>query len=101
MEWKHTLSSLRIRSAKGETAWAMTYEETAMNGWYTGGTAPSEQQLREEIAFYERKCAALAGEAGGDDDGVRFLYAAHALHRKKLLAAVRDGRPEAWLEYRV
>ncbi len=72
-----------------------------MNDWYTGGTAPSEQQLREEIAQYERKCAALTGEADGDDRGVLSLYEAHALHRKKLLAAVRDGRPEAWLEYRV
>ena len=72
-----------------------------MDGWYTGGPAPSERQLREEIVYYERKCAALTGETDDEDHGAISLYQAHALHRKKLLAAVRDGRPEAWLEYRV
>lgn len=72
-----------------------------MDDWYTGGTPPSEQQLRDEIAYYERKCAELASKVHGQDHGVLSLCQAHALHRKKLLAAVRDGRPEAWLEYRV
>ena len=79
----------------------MTWEEDSMEGWYTGGTPPSEQQLREEIAYYERKCAELARKADGIELGALSLYRAHALHRKKLLAAVRDGRPEAWQEYRV
>ena len=72
-----------------------------MDDWYTGGTPPSEQQLCDEIAYYERKCAELAGKTHTQDHGVLSLWEAHALHRRKLLAAVRDGRPEAWLEYRV
>ncbi len=77
----------------------MTTEEKAVDDWYTGGTPPSEEQLCEEIAYYERKCAELTGKPHTQSRGALSLCQAHALHRKKLLAAIRDRRPEAWLEY--
>ena len=71
-----------------------------MDGWYTGGTPPSEDRLRAEIEYYERKSVELARRKKNDHDlGALSLCRAHALHRKKLLAALRDGRPEAWQEY--
>ena len=70
-----------------------------MDGWYTGGTPPSEDRLRAEIDYYERKSVDLARRMNDRNRIAVSLYKAHALHRKKLLAAVRDGRPEAWQEY--
>jgi len=71
-----------------------------MYDWYTGGEPPSEEQLQEEIAYYERKLAEFAKGRQGPSQAMLSLYQAHAMHRKKLLAAIKDGRPEAWTEYR-
>lgn len=70
-----------------------------MYGWYTGGEPPSEEQLEEEIAYYEGKLAEFTQGRRGPSQVILSLYQAHALHRRKLLAAIRDGRPEAWTEY--
>jgi hypothetical protein len=70
-----------------------------MDSWYVGGEPPSEAQLRREIAYYEKKVRELAGKLAGPNRGALSLYQAHAIHRRKLLAAVQDGRPESWLQY--
>ena len=70
-----------------------------MDGWYVGGEPPSEEQLRREIAYYEHKISDLSARLPSINRGVLSLYEAHAIHRRKLLAALMDGRPEAWQEY--
>lgn len=70
-----------------------------MYDWYTGGEPPSEEQLHAEIAYYEGKLAEFTKGKGGHSQAILSLYHAHTMHRKKLLAAIKDGRPEAWTEY--
>jgi hypothetical protein len=74
-------------------------EEDQMDSWYIGGDTPSEAQLRREIAYYENKARELARKSPARSGGALSLYEAHAIHRRKLLAALQDGRPESWLEY--
>ena len=73
--------------------------EAYQNDWNLLTRIPTEAQLRKEIRYYLR----LADQARhSPDPSSRWrerLYRDHASHRRKLLAALRDGRPEAWLEY--
>jgi len=60
---------------------------------------PTERQLRREIMYYERLAAQLRRSIDPGEKWKQHLYEEHASHRRKLLAALRDGRPEAWVEY--
>jgi hypothetical protein len=70
-----------------------------MEQWHVRDAAPSPARLREEIAFYEQKLATIQKPETSHDRGMALVYRAHIRHRRKLLAALRDGRPEAWAEY--
>ena len=62
----------------------------------TGSSAVSEQAIREEIEYYERQAALARQTPGRKWWGLRTSYLDFAARRRMLLAALRDGRPEAW-----
>ena len=69
------------------------------NEWHVIDNPPTEAQLLEEISEYERKIARVRTSGDYHQAWKLHLYRAHLTHRRKLLAAIRDGRPEAWAEY--
>ena len=60
------------------------------------GGSPSEHALLIEINHFEQ-LAALSAE--GDSPQAQSLYTEFARRRRQLLAAIRDGHPEAWRDY--
>ncbi len=67
--------------------------------WHVVDNPPDEAQLLDEIAQYEREMARVRSDGDYHEAWKVYLYTAHISHRRKLLAAVRDGRPQAWAEY--
>ena len=59
----------------------------------------TEDALLREIVQLELQAAALGDPSDWGVRGIQLLYRINAQHRKRLLAAIRDGRPEAWAEY--
>ncbi len=67
--------------------------------WHLIRNPPTEEQLLEDIAAYERDARKI-----GDTDNrplakICLAYRIYAKYLRKLLAAMRDGRPSAWTEY--
>ena len=73
--------------------------EAYRNDWNLLTETPSEAQLRKEIRYYLRLAIQARNSPDTSSRWRERLYRDHASHRRKLLAALRDGRPEAWLEY--
>ena len=73
--------------------------EAFQNDWNLLGRTPTESQLVREISYYTLLAFKMRLSRNTADGWRESLYRAHASHRKKLLAALRDGRPEAWFEY--
>ncbi len=67
--------------------------------WHVVDNPPSEIQLLDEIAQYEREVARVRSDGDYHQAWKIYLYKSHISHRRKLLAAVRDGRPQSWAEY--
>jgi len=67
--------------------------------WNSLNHQPSAEELRLEIKHYERKAAEARRSRNPEERWKYHLFRDHANHRRKLLAALRDGRPEAWMEY--
>ncbi len=59
----------------------------------------TEDILRQEIDYYENKVKDVVVPTTRHQRGMLQVYRTLASHRKKLLAAFRDGRPEEWLHY--
>lgn len=55
--------------------------------------------LQAEIQAYEEKARALAPPRTARERGLMDLYVALVGCRRRMLAALRDGAPEAWLDY--
>lgn len=73
--------------------------EAYQNDWSLLTIVPTEAQLRKEIRYYLRLAIQARNSPDTSSHWRERLYQDHASHRRKLLAALRDGRPEAWLEY--
>ncbi len=73
--------------------------EAYRDDWNLLTRIPTEAQLRKEIRYYLRLAIQARDSADANSRWRERLYRDHASHRRKLLAALRDGRPEAWLEY--
>ena len=73
--------------------------EAYRDDWNLLTRIPTEAQLRKEIRYYLRLAIQARHSPDADSRWRERLYRDHASHRRKLLAALRDGRPEAWLEY--
>ncbi len=73
--------------------------EAYRNDWNLLTKIPTEAQLRREIRYYLRLAMHARNSSDMNNRWRERLYRDHASHRRKLLAALRDGRPEAWPEY--
>ena len=73
--------------------------EAYRDDWNLLTSIPTEAQLRKEIRYYLRLAIQARHSPDPDHRWRERLYRDHASHRRKLLAALKDGRPEAWLEY--
>ncbi len=73
--------------------------EAYRDDWNLLTRIPTEAQLRKEIRHYLRLAIQVRHSPDAKSRWRERLYRDHASHRRKLLAALRDGRPEAWLEY--
>ena len=61
--------------------------------------ALTPEHLLREIAYYRRKAEELAHMEDPREQGMRHVYQTLASDRVKLLAALKDGHPEAWTDY--
>lgn len=59
----------------------------------------TEANLLADIRYFQSKVEAVV--PGGDSraQAMRRVYASLLAHRRQTLAALRDGRPDAWYEY--
>ena len=67
--------------------------------WHVVDNPPTETQLLDEIAQYEHEMTRVRSDGDYHQAWKLYLYKAHISHRRKLLAAVRAGRPQSWAEY--
>lgn len=59
-----------------------------------------EAAIRDEIFYFERKAEEVSDmEQASTNHTLREAYLPFAQRRRQLLAALRDGRPEAWRQY--
>jgi len=61
--------------------------------------ALTQEHLVREIAYYRRKAEELTHMADPREKGMRHVYQTLASDRLRLLAALKDGHPEAWTDY--
>jgi hypothetical protein len=61
--------------------------------------ALSEERIRLEIAYYEDRIAEIGWPITPHEWGLLNNYRTLACFRRKLLSALRDGRPHAWMDY--
>ena len=76
--------------------YAMTFRQKAI---YNFLAEVSEDQLMHDIAVYERALADLGAPATAHERGLEKNYRTLLCYGRKLLAAVRDGRPDRWTDY--
>jgi len=61
--------------------------------------ALSEERIRTEIAYYEDRITEIGWPTTPHEWGLLNNYRTLACFRRKLLSALRDGRPHAWMDY--
>ncbi len=71
-----------------------------MSKWHVQNNLPSEETLFFEIADLEEQLAELGHPQGWPGQEQLIACRENIRYRKMLLAAIREGRPEAWSEYR-
>lgn len=59
----------------------------------------SETDLLRDISYYEAKATDLERSSLPGRHAMVTVYRYSAQQRRKMLAALRDGRPDAWREY--
>ncbi|HEX7029436.1 MAG TPA: hypothetical protein VF254_02480 [Gammaproteobacteria bacterium] len=58
----------------------------------------TEANILADIRYFEARIEA-AVDGNSRDQAMRRVYASLLAHRRQMLAALRDGRPDAWYEY--
>jgi hypothetical protein len=61
--------------------------------------ALSEERIRLEIAYYEDRIAEIGGPTTPHEWGLLNNYRTLVSFHRKLLTALRAGRPHAWMDY--
>ena len=89
----------KARSLSGSDNMTAAFGAADTSDWHVTDNPPTEAQLRDEIAHYEQEIARVRSAGDYHQAWKVYLFTAHISHRRKLLAAVRDGRPQAWAEY--
>lgn len=59
----------------------------------------TEQAILADIRYFEAKLAGVPTPGTSYERAMLRVYASLLAHRRQVLAAFRDGRPEAWYEY--
>ncbi len=62
-------------------------------------TEVSEEKLTRDIAYYEQQLMTIGAPANAHERGLRNNYSTLLRYGRKLLAALRDGRPDRWMDY--
>lgn len=65
----------------------------------TDYTKVTENEVLEDIRYFENRLDEIRGAESVYQRARRNVYRILLRHRRQLLAAIRDGRPEAWTEY--
>lgn len=78
----------------------MIQQETARRAMDGNAIASgvTESNILADIRYFESRIEAAAGR-DNRNAAMRRVYANLLAHRRQMLAALRDGRPEAWYEY--
>lgn len=61
--------------------------------------AISEESILEDIRYFEKRLKSIGEPEDSHDRAMHRVYSSLLAHRRQMLAAYRDGRPEAWFEY--
>ncbi len=76
-------------------------EEIARN--HSAGNAiaagVTESNLLADIRYFETRIGHAAEPEDSRAQAMQRVYASLLAHRRQMLAALRDGRPDAWYEY--
>ena len=72
-------------------------EHPASGNAITAGV--TERNILEDIRYCEARLAASGGAEDSHGKAMSRVYASLLAHRRQMLAALRDGRPDAWYEY--
>lgn len=59
----------------------------------------TEANILADIRYFESRIERTAASGDNRDQAMRRVYASLLAHRRQMLAALRDGRPDAWYEY--
>ncbi len=59
----------------------------------------TEEEILSDIAYFGERLDQLGSPSSVYERARKHVYTVLLRHRKQLLAAYRDGRPEAWPEY--
>jgi hypothetical protein len=59
----------------------------------------NEERLVRDLACYEQQLASIGAPANEHERGLQNNYRTLLRYGRKLLAAVRDGRPDQWIDY--
>lgn len=59
----------------------------------------TEEAILADIRYFEAKVSAASAPGTTYERAMQRVYASLLAHRRQVLAAFRDGRPEAWYEY--
>lgn len=90
-------SALTLKRTRGvPEMYATTFRQKAI---YNFLTEVSEDQLRRDIAVYEQALADIGPPATAHERGLENNYRTLLCYGRKLLAAIRDGRPDQWIDY--
>ncbi len=91
--------SRNIASVRSNVPMSTSRDAAYAEDWEAISTPPTTEVLLREIDFYERRAREVLESEPPEQGWKHSLYRDHASHRRKLLAAVRDGHPEAWVNY--
>lgn len=59
----------------------------------------TEDNILADIRYFEGRVEAMTGREDSHSRAMFRVYASLLAHRRQMLAALRDGRPDAWYEY--
>jgi hypothetical protein len=59
----------------------------------------TEEEILSDIAYFNDRLGQMGNASSVYERARKHVYTVLLRHRKQLLAAYRDGRPEAWPEY--
>lgn len=76
-------------------------QETARSGASGNAIAMgvTEANILADIRYFESRIESAASDGDSRNQAMKRVYASLLAHRRQMLAALRDGRPDAWYEY--